>query len=152
MSESAADAEALRVVIVDDAAAIRDVLRRLSSVDARIEVVGEAADGREAIEVIDAVDPDVVLLDVRMPVMDGVDTLVHLKGGYEVRIVMYSADSTRKHEALAAGADAWIDKDEGLMAVADALAGLMAHHPIRPDETDEHQGQAPRSGRPHQSG
>lgn len=124
MPETTRDPAGLRVVIVDDVPRIREVLRHLSSIDARIEVVGEAADGMEAIEVIGEADPDAVLLDVRMPRMDGVEMLRALKGERRPRVVMYSADSSRRGEALAAGADAWVDKEEGLRAVAAALTRL----------------------------
>jgi DNA-binding NarL/FixJ family response regulator len=126
----------VRVVIVDDAERTRELLRKLAAIDDRLEVVGEAADGHQAIEVTVATCPDVVLLDVRMPGMDGLETLHHLKTDTRVQpaVVMYSADSTRRHEALAQGADGWVDKDQGFSALAEALISAASSRVIEVDE------------------
>jgi DNA-binding NarL/FixJ family response regulator len=118
------DTSPIRLVIVDDAERTRELLRRLAELDGRFEVVGEAADGVEALRRVRAEEPDVVLLDVRMPQMDGIDALEEIKqDALETRVVMYSADSTRRREALDAGADAWVDKTESFRLLADVLAG-----------------------------
>lgn len=126
----------IRIVIVDDAERTRELLRRLASIDERLEVVGEAGDGREAIDVTIAAEPDVVLLDVRMPRMDGLEALRHLKNDASVRpaVVMYSADSTRRREALAQGADGWVDKDQGFSALADALIAAADSRGVGPEQ------------------
>ena len=63
----------VRVVLVDDEAMVRVGLRMVLTAEADIEVVGEAADGGSAVEVVEATQPDVVLMDVRMPDVDGIE-------------------------------------------------------------------------------
>ena len=63
----------VRVVLVDDEAMVRVGLRMVLTAEADIEVVGEAADGGSAVEVVEATEPDVVLMDVRMPDVDGIE-------------------------------------------------------------------------------
>ena len=68
----------LRVLIVDDSAMMRKILSSILTASNQVEVVGMAADGREAIRLIDELSPDVVTLDVNMPVMDGSSTIKHI--------------------------------------------------------------------------
>lgn len=115
----------VRLVIADDAGALRTALRRLAQVDGRFEVVAEAADGRSAIEIILRVRPDAVLLDVRMPGVDGLAVITELKRSeLDTRIVMYSNDDGARAEALARGADAWHDKGAAFSEVAATLLAL----------------------------
>jgi len=65
--------DTVRVVLVDDEAMVRVGLRMVLTAEPDIEVVGEAADGAAAVDVVTATDPDVVLMDVRMPVVDGIE-------------------------------------------------------------------------------
>ncbi len=69
----------VRVLIVDDQAMIRSGLRALLEIDETIEVVGEAADGRSGVDMARALRPDVVLIDLRMPVLDGVGAITALR-------------------------------------------------------------------------
>ncbi|MGH2736861.1 MAG: response regulator, partial [Actinomycetota bacterium] len=66
------DPDALRVIIADDAADIRLLLRMYLS-GSKLEVVGEAADGKEAVNLVTSLKPDAVILDLSMPVMDGLE-------------------------------------------------------------------------------
>ncbi|BDZ39384.1 hypothetical protein GCM10025863_19980 [Microbacterium suwonense] len=68
----------IRVVLVDDQALFRAGIRMLVSSQPDMDVVGEAGDGREAIEVVTRTQPDVVLMDIRMPVMDGLTATAEL--------------------------------------------------------------------------
>ena len=63
----------IRIVLADDQALIRVGLRALVEAETDIEVVGEAADGRQALQVVRATHPDVVVMDIRMPLMDGLE-------------------------------------------------------------------------------
>ncbi len=70
--------EPYKLLIVDDSKMMRKAIRAVFSADDRIEVAGEAADGEAALEIIPQIDPDVVTMDVNMPVMDGLTTLKHM--------------------------------------------------------------------------
>ena len=115
----------VRVVLADDSPEVRRLLR-LSLADAPgIEVVGEAENGAEALAVIDAVRPDVVLLDVAMPVMDGLDVLQELRQRYgrSVTAIVWSGFSAGQvaERALALGASAYLEKSGDLTEVLEAL-------------------------------
>jgi DNA-binding NarL/FixJ family response regulator len=102
----------VRLVVVDDHALFRAGLVNLLDQMPELEVVGEAGDGREALEEVQRKRPDVVLLDVNMPVMGGVETVEALKADQETRILMLTIS---KHDedlfgAIAAGADGYMLK------------------------------------------
>lgn len=101
----------LTVVVVDDDPTIRTLLARVFQADRRFTLVATAQDGQEGVEVVTAHLPDLVLLDVSMPRMDGIAaaTRIHLECP-GVQVVMCSSDRHRKHEAARAGAVLWIDK------------------------------------------
>ena len=119
----------ISVLIADDNAVIRQGVRALltSSAD-DIEVVGEAATGREAIEQAEALRPDVVLLDIRMPVMDGVKAAERLAGQCKVMMLTYSDDEPMVAGAIRAGAHGYLvhgrfEPDELTRAVRDLAGG-----------------------------
>ena len=108
----------IRILIVDDSAVMRSLLRSVISADAGLEVAGTAADGAAALDCIESLLPDLVLLDVEMPVMDGLTTLRELrKRGYRMPVVMCSALTQRGAkvtlEALACGASDYVAKPSG---------------------------------------
>ncbi len=70
--------EPYNLLIVDDSKMMRKAIADIFAADDRIQVAGEAADGEAALEIIPQIDPDVVTLDVNMPVMDGLTTLKHM--------------------------------------------------------------------------
>ncbi|MBP1468052.1 chemotaxis-specific protein-glutamate methyltransferase CheB [Candidatus Chloroploca sp. M-50] len=78
----------LRILIVDDSALARRLLRELLESDPLVEVVGEACNGREAIEMVVALHPDLVTMDVRMPIMDGVETTRQLMAYHPLPILV----------------------------------------------------------------
>ncbi|GIE89110.1 response regulator [Actinoplanes regularis] len=102
------------LLIVDDHPVVRDGLRGMFSGDDRFTVLGEAGDGREALAVAAAVHPDVILMDLRMPVMDGVTTIHSLKeAGSAARVLVlttYDNDSDVL-PAIKAGATGYLLKD-----------------------------------------
>jgi DNA-binding NarL/FixJ family response regulator len=116
-----------RVLIVDDAANLRELLTLLLEVEDDFEVVGTAADGQQAIAAADVLQPDVVLLDLAMPVMDGLQALPVLREHVpHARIVIFSGF---EHEALAsaalqAGADAYIEKGTSVTQLVAQLRAL----------------------------
>jgi DNA-binding NarL/FixJ family response regulator len=119
----------IRLVVVDDHALFRAGLVNLLSQMEALKVVGEAGDGREALQVIQQTKPDVVLLDVNMPVMDGVETVRELQKTGDCRILMLTIS---KHDedlfgAIKAGADGYLLKsaepDELLRAIEQVAEG-----------------------------
>ena len=118
-----------RVVIIDDVAHVRQGLRDALQLDQEIEVVGEAADGQGALNLVSECRPDVVLMDVRMPVMDGIQATKAIKHRWPlVRVVILTVHSQCRQAALAAGADEFVTKgcpvEELLAAVSSPAAGL----------------------------
>lgn len=116
----------IRVVLVDDAPEIRRLLRAVLEIDGRFEVAGEAEDGKEAIDVVAELRPDVVVLDVEMPHLKGPEALPEiLARAPGTPVLVYS--SSREHlerEALAAGAAAYREKGTDLAEMVDLLADL----------------------------
>jgi DNA-binding NarL/FixJ family response regulator len=93
----------IRVAIVDDYEPVRTLMRALIGIEEDLELVGEAADGIEALELIERVEPDVVLLDLAMPRLDGLAVLTKLSSnGVRPRVVVYSCNSEIE-SVLAAG-------------------------------------------------
>src|SRR5436305_4486308 len=107
-----------RIVIVDDSAVMRSLLRAVVCSERSLEVAGTAADGESALHVIQSLRPDVVLLDVEMPVMDGLATLRELRArGHRTPVIMCSSVTQRGArvtiEALASGASDYVAKPAG---------------------------------------
>jgi DNA-binding NarL/FixJ family response regulator len=119
----------LGVLIVDDQALVRAGFRMILEAEHDIEVVGEAADGREAVEEARRLRPDVVLMDVRMPDVDGIEATRRLLGdfGSEAKVVMLTTFDMDEYvyDALRAGASGFLLKDvppEQLVAGIQAVA------------------------------
>jgi two-component system chemotaxis response regulator CheB len=108
----------IRVLVVDDSAVIRRVVTGELSTDPQIEVVGTAANGAIALAKMTQVNPDLVILDVEMPEMDGLETLRQLRAGFpRVPVIMFSALTERGAaatlDALALGATDYFTKPGG---------------------------------------
>lgn len=119
---------AVSVLVVDDLADIRQIVRLLLEVDGRYEVVGEAVDGVDAIERAAALQPDVVLLDRSMPRMSGLEALPELRRVVpRAAVVLYTAeaDAGVRQAALAAGALDVLTKDATVGDLAGILAGAL---------------------------
>lgn len=104
----------IRILLVDDQALFREGLRTLLSVQAGFEVVGEAANGEEALRLAGTLQPDVMLMDVRMPVLDGVAATRRLQAAYPaLRVIVLTTfdDDEYVFEALRAGAVGYLLKD-----------------------------------------
>jgi two-component system, chemotaxis family, protein-glutamate methylesterase/glutaminase len=107
----------IRVLVVDDSVVIRKVLTEALSTDAEIEVVGSAADGSIALSKIPLVTPDLLTLDVEMPGMSGLETLVEIRKLYpKLPVIMFSTLTERGAattlEALSLGASDWVTKPQ----------------------------------------
>jgi DNA-binding NarL/FixJ family response regulator len=103
----------VKVLVVDDHAMVRKGLVQLLSAVDGLEVVGEAANGREALAQAETLAPDVVLMDLQMPVMDGVSATRELTalGGTQVLVLTSFSDTDRIVDALDAGAVGYLLKD-----------------------------------------
>jgi len=104
----------IRVLIADDQELVRAGFRMILDVEEGIEVIGEAGDGLEAIEASGALDPDVVLMDVRMPEMDGIEATRRLVGaGSRARVLMLTTFDADEHiyDAMKAGASGFLLKN-----------------------------------------
>ncbi len=105
----------IKVLVVDDSVFMRKALSRMLEKDTSIQVVGTASNGREAIEKIDSLKPDVVTMDIEMPVMNGIEALRHIMQKQPLPVIMFSAltqegaDITM--EALSIGACDFMTKD-----------------------------------------
>lgn len=107
----------IRVLIADDAPDLRLLLRFGLTIGDEIDVVDEAGTGAEAVELTEKHRPDLVLLDVSMPVMDGLQAAIEIRKRVpETRIVMYSGfrESELEEKALEAGADRYVEKNGDL--------------------------------------
>jgi DNA-binding NarL/FixJ family response regulator len=136
----------LTVLIVDDHPVVRSGLRVLLDVHDGIEVVGEAADGEQALALAAALEPDVILLDLKLPGLDGVAVLTELRArgvGARVLVLTSANDPAQVSRAVQAGASGFLYKDVdpdalirairavndgNLLLAPDAAAPLMAAH------------------------
>lgn len=106
--------EKKRVLIVEDHTLLRAGLHALLSQDKEIEIVGEADNGRDAIQLIGSLSPHLVLTDLSMPGMNGIEAIVDIKRRYpKVHVLVLTVHKTDEyiHESLRAGADGYILKD-----------------------------------------
>ena len=103
----------VRVVVVDDQDLVRTGLARILDGEPGIEVVGTAGDGEEALAVVAAVDPDVVLMDVRMPRLDGIAATEHVVRRHAARVLVLTTFDLDElvYRALRAGASGFLLKD-----------------------------------------
>lgn len=120
---------AIQILIVDDRAVVRKELRHLLELTGRVAVAGEAADGWEAVRQAAALNPDIVLMDLEMPGLDGFEATRQIKARRLARAVIVFTvygDADSREKALAAGADAFVVKGADLselLALFEQLAG-----------------------------
>ncbi|WP_323748209.1 response regulator transcription factor [Catenulispora rubra] len=127
---------AIRVVVADDQAAVRDGLVALLSVTPGVEVVGEAADGAAAVTAAETLRPDVVLMDLRMPGVDGVEaTRLIGESAPDVRVVVLTthADDASILKALRAGATGYLTKESGRAEIARAIEAAASGQSVLDD-------------------
>jgi DNA-binding NarL/FixJ family response regulator len=130
--------DVLRVLLVDDHAMVRSGFAMVLSVEDDIVVVGEAADGLDAIEQARATQPDVVLMDVQMPRMDGIEATRHLVADDLGRVVIVTTFDRDDYlfDALQAGASGFLLKNAGPEQLLDAVrAAGRGHALLAPEVT-----------------
>lgn len=126
----------IRILIADDHAIVREGLRTLITAKPKLELVGEAADGNEAISLARALQPDVILLDMIMPAKDGLEAIREIKAeNPEARILVLTSfsDDDKVFAAIKAGALGYLLKDSSpqqlLQAIQDVYRGQSSLHP-----------------------
>ena len=124
----------VRVLLADDNAQFRSVLRRLLERDPNIDVIAEAANGAEAVELAEALMPDVVVMDVSMPGLDGVEATYTLKARCPDLTVLMLSIGNKEQEiqaGLAGGASEYLVKGAPATEIVDAIKrhGNLAHRP-----------------------
>lgn len=119
---------AIRILIADDHAIVREGIRRVLSSDRGFEVVGEASNGREAVALARSLDPDVVVLDLTMPLLSGLDAVVEIRDAMpRARILVLSIHDDEEYvlQSVRAGAQGYLRKDS---SPAELRAAIRAVH------------------------
>ncbi len=119
-----------KIVIAEDHTILREGLRSLLSSNEKYEIVGEAEDGRDAIRCVEKLAPDLLLIDLSMPIMNGMEAIRDIKKRHpEIKIIALTVHKTEEYilATLDAGADGYVLKDathnELLMAISSVLSG-----------------------------
>ena len=120
----------VNIVLADDHTILREGLRALLSADSNFEIIGEAEDGREAVRCVEKLGPDLLLMDLSMPRMSGMDAISEIKKRYpETKIIALTVHKTEEYllSTLQAGVDGYVLKDathdELVMAIHNVMAG-----------------------------
>ncbi|WP_091465045.1 response regulator [Paenarthrobacter nitroguajacolicus] len=130
-----------RVLLVDDELLAREILRDYLSSDPSIEVVGEASDGRVAVVQAASLRPDVILMDMQMPVMDGVAATAQIHADFpEIAILGLSTFSTDRYvvDLLRAGASGYLVKDTLPKEITAAIHTVMAGESVLSSKVTRH--------------
>lgn len=120
---------AIRTLVVDDQTLFRTGLTSLLSEDERVEVVGQAVDGADALKQAAKVKPDVVLMDIRMPNMDGIEAtrqIIESVPGTKVLVLTTFETDSQVIQALKAGASGYVLKDSSAAAIVSSIVAVMA--------------------------
>ena len=122
-------ARAARVLIVDDQTLFRTGLSSLLSEDERVEVIGQAVDGADAVKQAIKVKPDVVLMDIKMPNVDGIEAtrqIIEAVPGAKVLILTTFETDSQVIQALKAGASGYVLKDSSAAAIVSSIVAVMS--------------------------
>jgi DNA-binding NarL/FixJ family response regulator len=117
--------EEIRVLIVDDQFSAREGLKALLAFSPRINIVSEASNGQEAVLLMRQCQPDVVLMDARMPLMDGLEATRLIKEQWpQIKVIVLTLFASYRKEALAAGADHFVLKGDPSESLQDLILSL----------------------------
>lgn len=120
----------ITIVIADDQPAVREGLRMRLGLEADLHVTGEARDGNEALELVSRLQPDIVIMDMEMPVMDGLAAMRELQSlAPECRAIMLTIhdDEATRQRAREAGAAGFVSKHADDSALLNAIRALANH-------------------------
>lgn len=118
-----------RVLVVDDQTLFRTGLTSLLSADERVEVVGQAVDGNDAVKQATKFKPDVVLMDIKMPNMDGIEAtrrIIEALPGTKILILTTFETDSQVIQALKAGASGYVLKDSSAAAIVSSIVAVMS--------------------------
>lgn len=141
----------IRVIVADDQAAVREGLVTLLDLDPQITVVAEAADGKQALSSVATTDPDVVLMDLHMPVMDGIEATARIAADHprtKVVVLTTYADDASIYGALQAGALGYLTKDSGREDIVRAVVAAAAGQAVLDGEVQRRLVSAASTARP----
>jgi DNA-binding NarL/FixJ family response regulator len=123
----------IRVLMADDHAIMRRGIREILAADSEIEVIGEASDGREAIRLAEKLKPNVMILDLGMPELNGLDAIRHMRRELpEIELLAFSMHDSEEliREVFAAGARGYVLKSDSAVYLADGVKSLFRHKPF----------------------
>jgi two-component system, NarL family, response regulator DegU len=139
--------EPIRILLVDDHPMLREGLRR-SLVGQGYDVIGEAGDGQQAVDLAQALRPNLVLMDVTMPVLDGIEAarrIIEQQPGIAILMLTMHADTELAQRAMEIGAMGYLVKDCSLAEIAEAVESAVAGHSTFPvDASQESEDDRPR--------
>jgi DNA-binding NarL/FixJ family response regulator len=121
----------ITVLLADDHTIVRDGLRYLLEAEPDIEVVGDAADGREAVQLVAHLKPDIVIIDITMPDLNGIEATYQIRQLCpSTRIIILSMHANTRHiaRALEAGAQGYLIKESAGIEVVEAVRAVIAGH------------------------
>jgi DNA-binding NarL/FixJ family response regulator len=127
MPSSPPSGRAVRLLIADDQRLFSEALMTVLTEDERVDVVGIADNGAEAVELAEALRPDVILMDMNMPVMDGLEATRRIReSGSDVQILILTGTETSvgSEDAAAAGASGFLRKEQGVEELRQVFFGV----------------------------
>ena len=123
----------IRVLLADDHTLMRRGIRDLLEADPEIQVTGEAGDGREAIRLAQTLKPDVMIIDLAMPELNGLEAIRHIRRDVpEIELLVFSMHDSEEliREVFAAGARGYVLKSDASLYLVEALKSLARHQPF----------------------
>ncbi len=127
------ECDEIRIIVVDNRASNRRGLKALLAFEPRITIIGEAADGDEAVRLVGQDQPDLVLMDIHMPVMDGLKATQTIKSAWpKVKVILYSVYPGYHEDATLAGADYFMIKGSPGASLPETILSFFPPKEITP--------------------
>jgi DNA-binding NarL/FixJ family response regulator len=123
----------IRILLADDHALMRRGIRDLLTSEPEFEIIGEAGDGREAVRLAEQLKPDVMIMDLAMPELNGLDAIRHIrKDAPEIELLVFSMHDSEEliREVFAAGARGYVLKSDVALYLIEAVKSLARHKPF----------------------
>ena len=116
------ESDEIRIIVVDNRASNRRGLKALLAFESRITIIGEGADGKEAVQLVGQDQPDLIVMDIHMPGMDGLKATRQIKSSWPgIKVILYSIYPGYREEAILAGADCFIIKGGPEASLSDTI-------------------------------